>query len=298
MSEAAAIHVGPAGWSYQDWVGPVYPPGRKVDELLTIARWFDCIELNSSFYRVPSPRTVRSWADRTAGRPGFTFTVKAPQRFTHEAAGSAAEARDFLRVFDPLLDRGAVGAFLLQFPWSFKDGDDARRRVAELAAWFRGVPTAIELRHASWNTEGTRELLRREGLAICDIDQPIIGPAMPPEDAVTNDRLGYVRLHGRNYRNWARRDAGRDERYDYLYGDRELDEWKERALRIASRVKDLYIITNNHFRGQALVNAFQMRHLLGQPVVEIPDSLVGAYPVLGAIAPKRFPTGLFEDESA
>ncbi len=297
MSETAAIHIGPAGWSYKDWVGPVYPPNRNVDELLMIARWFDCIELNSSFYRVPSPRAVRSWADRIAERPGFTFTVKAPQRFTHEAAGSAREAADFLRVFDPLLDRGAVGAFLLQFPWSFKDDDASRRRVEELAAWFRGVPTAIELRHASWNTEGTRELLRREELAICDIDQPIIGAAMPPADAVTNEHLGYVRLHGRNYRNWARKDAGRDERYDYLYRAGELEEWKERALRIASQVKDLYIITNNHFRGQALVNAFQLRHILGQPVVEIPDSLVAAYPDLRAIAPGRFPTSLFEDES-
>lgn len=297
MSSTAAIHVGPAGWSYRDWVGPVYPPDRKVDELLAIARWFDCVELNASFYRVPSPRTVRGWADRIGSRPGFVFTVKAPQRFTHGGEGSAREAADFLRVFDPLLERGAVGAFLLQFPWSFRDGEEARRRVTELASWFRGVPTAIELRHASWNAEGARELLRGEGLAICDIDQPIIGAAMPPSDAVTSDRLGYIRLHGRNYRNWARRDAGRDERYDYLYRPGELEEWKERALRIAARVKDLYLITNNHYRGQALVNAFQMRRLLGQPVVEIPDSLVGAYPDLRAIAPKPFPTGLFDEDA-
>ncbi len=286
MTSAAAIHIGPAGWSYDDWVGPVYPPGRRVDGLLTIARWFDCIELNSSFYRMPSSRTVRSWADRIAERPGFTFTVKVLQRFTHERSADAGEAASFIKVFDPLLERGAVGAFLLQFPWSFRESPENRRLLESLGAWFAGVPTAVELRHGSWNAPATGELLARSGLAFCNIDQPVIGTAMPPLSMATDSRLGYIRLHGRNYRNWARKDAGRDERYDYLYRAGELEEWRERAVKLAREVKDLYIITNNHFRGQALVNAFQMKHILGQSIREIPASLVAAYPVLGEIAPE------------
>ena len=285
MASTAAIHVGPAGWSYRDWVGPVYPAGRRVDELLTIARWFDCVELNSSFYRVPSERNVRSWAERVAERPGFTFTVKVLQRFTHERAGDAAEAASFVRVFDPLLSRGALGAFLLQFPWSFRENPENRRFLARAGKWFAGVPAAVELRHASWNAPDVPAFLAESGLAFCNIDQPVIGESMPPTAVATDRRLGYIRLHGRNYRDWFRADAGRDARYDYLYRDDELEQWRDRAVRMAREVKALYIITNNHFRGQALVNAFQMKSLLGQTIGEIPGSLVETYPSLRRIAP-------------
>jgi len=274
------IHIGPAGWSYEDWRGPVYPPGRKVDELLTIARYFDCIELNSSFYRTPAERLVRSWADRIAERSGFTFTVKILRRFTHERTGTADEAKRFIHAFDPLVERGSVGAFLLQFPWSFRGSAENRGYLGKLAVWFRDLPTAVELRHGSWNCPGTESFISECGLAFCNIDQPVIGASMPPAEIVTDPRLAYVRLHGRNYRNWMRKNAGRDERYDYLYRQKELEEWKRRAQRLSAKADNLYIITNNHFRGQALVNAFQLKSLLGRQRQSMPEALVTAYPVL------------------
>ncbi|HVO77127.1 MAG TPA: DUF72 domain-containing protein, partial [Candidatus Bathyarchaeia archaeon] len=191
MSETArsgTVRIGPAGWSYDDWVGPVYPPGKKVDELLTIARYFDCVELNSSFYRTPSERLVRSWADRTATNPDFRFTVKVLQRFTHERAGTAEEARRFIGTFEALAARGAIGAFLLQFPWSFKDSPESRALLSSLAHWFGDFPTAVELRHASWRGGTTEGFLRERGLAFCNIDQPVIGASMPPTEMVTNGR--------------------------------------------------------------------------------------------------------------
>jgi uncharacterized protein YecE (DUF72 family) len=278
------IHIGPAGWSYEDWRGPVYPAGRKVDELLTIARHFDCVELNSSFYRMPSERLVRSWADRIAERSGFTFTVKVLQRFTHERGGTPDEAKRFIRSFDPLLDRGSVGAFLLQFPWSFKNSAENRDYLDTLATWFQGLPTAVELRHGSWNAPETERFISEHGLALCAIDQPMIGASMPPLEVVTNPRLAYLRLHGRNYKNWMRRDAGRDERYDYLYRNDELVEWKQRAQRIAANAERLFIIMNNHFRGQALVNAFQLRSMLTGQRQRMPETLIAAYPELREIA--------------
>ena len=278
------IHIGPAGWSYEDWKGPVYPPGQKVDELLTIARYFDCIEINSSFYRTPAERLVRSWAGRIAERSGFIFTVKVLQRFTHERAGTADEARRFIRAFDPLVERGFVGAFLLQFPWSFRDSAENRGYLGTLAGWFRELPTAVELRHGSWNGPGTENFISECGLAFCNIDQPVIGASMPPMEIVTDPRLAYIRLHGRNYKNWMRKDAGRDERYDYLDREEELQEWKRRAQRLSAKAESLYIITNNHFRGQALVNAFQIRSLLAGERQNMPEPLVAAYPVLQDIA--------------
>jgi uncharacterized protein YecE (DUF72 family) len=285
MSPAnAAIHVGPAGWSYADWVGPVYPPGKKIDGLLTIARYFDCIELNSSFYRTPSQRLVRSWAERIADASGFTFTVKVLQRFTHERTGTADEARRFIRSFDALLARNAIGGFLLQFPWSFRDSPENRSLLADLGRWFKDHPTAVELRHGSWNAPSTGALLSECGLAFCNIDQPAVGASMPPTELVTDRRFAYIRLHGRNRADWARRGAGRDERYNYLYREEEIEEWRQRAQRIAAKSDALYIITNNHFRAQALVNAFQMKHLLFREKQRMPDSLVNAYPSLRSIA--------------
>lgn len=278
------IHIGPAGWSYADWVGPVYPPGGKIDELLTIARYFDCIELNSSFYRTPSPRLVRSWAERIADVNGFTFTVKILQRFTHERSGTADEARRFIHTFDPLLARNAIGGFLLQFPWSFRDSSENRSLLAGLGRWFDEFPTAVELRHGSWNAPSTETFLEECNLAFCNIDQPAVGSSMPPTEIVTDRRLGYIRLHGRNRANWARAGAGRDERYDYLYREEEMEEWRQRAVRIAAKSDALYIVTNNHFRAQALVNAFQMKYLLSRERQRMPDALVNAYPSLRSIA--------------
>jgi uncharacterized protein YecE (DUF72 family) len=280
----ASIRIGPAGWSYEDWIGPVYPPGQGIDKLLMIARYFDCIELNSSFYRTPSERLVRSWADRISERDRFMFTVKVLQRFTHERAGSLEEARRFIHTFDALIESGKVGAFLLQFPWSFQNTPENRDFIGTVGSWFDGFPAAVELRHGSWDVPETAALLAASGLAFCNIDQPLIGASMPPTEIVTQPRLAYIRLHGRNRKNWAKRDAGRDERYDYLYPAGELEEWKERGARIAANAENLYIITNNHFRGQALVNAFQLRHLFGQETKAIPERLTTAYPVLRSIA--------------
>jgi uncharacterized protein YecE (DUF72 family) len=284
---SAATHVGPAGWSYADWIGPVYPPGRRTDGLATIARYFDCVELNSSFYRTPAPRLVRSWAERIADTDGFTFTVKVLQRFTHERAGTFDEARRFIHTFDPLIARGAVGGFLLQFPWSFRDSPENRGLIAVLGRWFAEYPTAVELRHGSWNAPPTETFIAGCGLAFCNIDQPAVGPSMPPTEIVTDRRLGYIRLHGRNRADWARPGAGRDERYNYLYRGEDLEEWKLRAERIAAKSDELYIITNNHFRAQALVNAFQLKHLLTGEKQRMPDTLVASYPMLRSIAIER-----------
>lgn len=279
-----AIHIGPAGWSYADWVGPVYPPGRKIDELVAIARSFDCIELNSSFYRTPAQHLVRSWAERIADVSGFTFTVKVLQQFTHGRTGTADEAQRFIHSFDALLARNAIGGFLLQFPWSFRDSPENRSVLGDLGRWFKDLPTAVELRHGSWNAPSTEAVISECGLAFCNIDQPAVGDSMPPTEIVTDRRLAYIRLHGRNRRDWARSGAGRDERYNYLYEDEELEEWRRRAERIAAKSDALYLITNNHFRAQALVNAFQMKYLLSREKQRMPDALVKAYPSLRSIA--------------
>ena len=283
-ADMSRLFIGPAGWSYRDWSGPVYPPSGRLDRLLYIARFFNCIELNSSFYRVPSPSLVSSWSDRLRDSRGFRFTVKVWRRFTHEMGGSREGARAFIDTFAPLASEDRIGAFLLQFPWSFRNTPENVSYIERLGRWFSSAPTAVELRHGSWNTQSTWDLLGDSGLAFCNIDQPVIGDSMPPTDRITSDSLGYIRLHGRNRRNWFRKDAGRDERYDYSYGEDELEEWKERSMRLLSRTNRLFIVTNNHFMGQAVANAFQLRHLIEGKRLRMPESLRRTYPALDGFA--------------
>lgn len=274
--------VGVAGWSYPDWEGVVYPQTSRVDGLAYLARFFDTIEVNSPFYRIPTAKTTRSWAGRASVNPNFRFTIKLFQGFTHDRNASADDERAFKDALLPLIDAGVLGGLLLQFPWSFKNVPDARSYLNELFDRFDGYPLVLEVRHASWNVRELYELLERRVVGFCNIDQPVIGRSIAPTDEATGP-IGYVRLHGRNYQDWFREDAGRDARYDYLYSNDELDPWMDKISEISDNASETYVITNNHFRGQAVVNALQIRSRLERRAVKAPESLVEHYPVLEPI---------------
>jgi len=133
-----SLRIGPAGWSYADWEGIVYPPRFRSDRLLYLASYVDCVELNSSFYRVPAERTVESWARRLSAVPRFRLCIKVLGRFTHDHAGGPEEYARFIHTFDPLLERGIAGPFLLQFPWSLRDTPRSRDLIRRLSEAFRG----------------------------------------------------------------------------------------------------------------------------------------------------------------
>src|SRR5215510_8085066 len=118
------IRVGPAGWSYVDWRGRVFPEaaGSKFDTLALVAKYFDTAEINSSFYHPPKPETARSWLRRIAHNPKFIFTAKLFRAFTHERGKASGEDEKLFRdAIDPLMEAGKLGAVLMQFPWSFKN---------------------------------------------------------------------------------------------------------------------------------------------------------------------------------
>jgi len=278
------IYIGPAGWSYADWEGPAYPSGTGFDKLLYIAGYFKVIELNSSFYRIPSMKMVSSWLERLSPLPDFKLNIKVNGKFTHERVYSPLELKEFVDRFSPLHEAGIAGPFLLQFPWSFKAVPESREYIERLASFFADHPAAVELRHGSWAGPETGELLSKCGFASCNVDQPLIGESLPPSSLVTDPDTGYIRLHGRNMKNWFRSGAGRDARYDYLYSHEELEEWSKRAGEMIGRVGSLFIITNNHFGGQALANGLQLRSMLEGGVVEAPASLIRAFSSLKDIA--------------
>lgn len=277
------IHIGPAGWSYVDWRGRVYPEsaGTKFDTLALVAKYFDTAEINSSFYHPPAPNTARSWLRRIEHNPNFIFTAKLYRAFTHERGKTTTEdEKAFREGMNPLAEAGKLGAVLIQFPWSFKNEGDERAYLNQLVERFKDYPLVVELRHESWNNPRILQTLEDLNVGLCDIDQPLFANSIKPSAEVTSS-IGYIRLHGRNYQNWFREEANVVERYDYLYSRDELEPWVERVREVAGKAKQTFVITNNHARGQSLVNAFEVMALLGEERVPGPAKLIQSYPRLG-----------------
>src|SRR5437870_9230757 len=252
------IRVGPAGWSYADWRGRVYPEGAgsKFDTLALVSKYFDTVEINSSFYHPPSSETARSWLRRIEHNPNFVFTAKLYRKFTHERGKAVRQdERAFREGIDPLAAAGKLGAVLMQFPWSFKNERDERVYLSQLVERFKEYPLVVELRHESWNDARILQTLEELGVGLCDIDQPLFANSIKPAAEVTSS-IGYIRLHGRNYQNWFREEADVVERYDYLYSRDELDPWVERIKEVAEKAKQTFVITKIKPRGNSLVTAF------------------------------------------
>jgi uncharacterized protein YecE (DUF72 family) len=275
------IRIGPAGWSYKDWAGMVYPTPRPrgFDPLAYLASYFDTVEINSTFYRPAARSAAEEWIRRVADRADFRFTAKLWGRFTHEreTAFSVAEVDAVHEAMGPLLDGGRLGALLLQFPWSFRRTSESRHWLDDVTRAFRRYPLALEVRHESWNVPAFYGELAERGIGFVNIDQPQFSRSIKPSATATAS-VGYVRLHGRNYDDWFREGAGVEARYDYLYSADELDPWVERAKDVAASVLETFIITNNHFQGQAIVNAVMLQAMIvGEPVAA-PPAVVAAYP--------------------
>jgi uncharacterized protein YecE (DUF72 family) len=281
-----AVITGVAGWSYPDWKGVVYPAdaGRGFSELRFLSRYVDAVELNMSFYRPPTPAMAARWVEQVAAKPEFLFTAKLWRRFTHERetpwrAGEVAAFHDGLA---PLREAGRLGALLMQFPWSFEASPRNRDYLTRLGRTFARYRCVVEVRHASWAGGETLDFLRAEGLNLCNIDQPASRKGLGRTNAVTGP-VGYYRFHGRNRAAWFARDAGRDAKYDYLYRPGELTPWANAVRERAGDAEQLFVMNNNHYRGQALVNALQMKSMLSGEKVAAPPLLARAYPVLGEI---------------
>jgi len=280
------VWIGPAGWSYTDWRGIVYPayPHGSGKELETVAETFDVVEINTSFYRPLRPEVSRVWLRKCAVNPRFRFTAKLYRRFTHERDASAAEEREFKEGIAPLIEAGKLGALLMQFPWSFKNAPENRQYLAGLLLRFHGYPLVVEIRHASWIRPDVirpdvLRLLEEYGAGFCNLDQPVIGRSLAPTTNVTAS-TGYVRLHGRNYDSWFAESGGVDLRYDYLYTRDELAEWERRIASIATRSQDTYVILNNHYQGKAVANAIQLRSMMEDKLVKVPQPLLARFPQL------------------
>ena len=298
---AAEIRVGTSGWSYPSgkgtWNGIFYPAGRgrgsrgKFDELAFYAEHFDTVEINSTFYRIPTPATAQTWARRTPRE--FDFSLKLYQKFTHpemflKATGESpsdlgeGDVDQFRAAIEPLAVAGKLGALLAQFPASFKNEPASRGYLGWLLERFRDYRLAVELRHRSWSDapEETLQLLAAFDAAWTQIDEPKFRFSIRQTLLPNVRTFYYLRLHGRNAAQWWKHDNSED-RYNYLYSADELKPFAEAAKAASREVKKAYLYANNHFSAKSVANAAILKHQLGQDVPgEYPAEFVEAYPDL------------------
>ena len=321
-----ALRIGTSGWSYPSgkgkWNGLFYPATRSkkagtagFDELRFYAEHFDTVEVNTTFYGQPRAEVARSWVERTP--PGFEFSLKLYQKFTHpkmfreaalkRAPGSEgllldllaqltqADIDEFRTGIEPLASSGRLGALLAQFPASFKDSPASRDYLAQLLNAFDDYPIAVELRHKSWSdTIGdTLSMLNAFGAAWVQIDEPKFRFSIRQNYLPNVSSFYYMRLHGRNAKAWWRHEASED-RYNYLYSPKELREFSDIAGAAQALVKKSYLYANNHFASKSVVNAVMIKAQLGQPIEgEYPPELIEHYPDISDLvttsSPRRAP---------
>jgi uncharacterized protein YecE (DUF72 family) len=291
------IKIGVAGFSYREWENIVYPKALKSTQRLAyIAQFFNLVEINTSFYGPIKPSVGREWCHAVASvNSDFVFTAKLYRAFTHSPISnvqptsaetirfSEKDVADTKAGFDSLAGKGKLGAVLAQFPMSFKRTDENQGYVEALAKHFCEYPLVLEVRHASWDNADVLQWLRALGLGLCNIDQPLLGRAIQPGTAVTSS-VGYIRLHGRNYEQWFAEETNARDRYDYLYSQKELGQWKQRAEEVAVKTKKTFVVANNHNAGKAAVNALQLISLLTSHKVQVPLPLIERYAELKRIS--------------
>ncbi|HWG86544.1 MAG TPA: DUF72 domain-containing protein [Candidatus Acidoferrales bacterium] len=285
-----SVHIGTAGFSYKDWEGIVYPADlkkRKIHPLEYLAQFLDACEINTSFYGHIRPNVGRDWCRKTSAvNPDFVFSAKLYQGFTHPPRGTKPPSPFNLKVdpkeenlaregLDSIAGEGKLAAVLMQFPISFKNADDTRDYLFNLISRFREYPLVLEIRHSSWNDPEVLARLAEQGVGFCNIDQPRLGASLRATEHVTSP-VGYVRLHGRNYKEWFQAD-NRNDRYNYLYKPAELKPWTEKIRSVAEKSLKTLAITNNHYKGQAAVNALELKSMLSGAKVKAPETLVNAY---------------------
>lgn len=245
------VHLGTSGWSYKDWEGPFYPKGEK-KKLTYYSKFFDTVEIDSTFYAYPSKGMVLGAAKSTP--PGFVFSAKLPKLITHEKSldlerGAKEDLFRFLHLMKPLADGGKLGPLLVQLPPSFAYSGGLKKLQGFLGVLPSDVSFAVEFRNKTWlGKADALDLLRQHNVAVTNVDEPLL-----PADTTTTADFAFVRWHGRGERPW----------YNYRYRQDELAGWSKKVEAIATKTKKVYGYFNNHFHGYAVEDSLKMMELLG-----------------------------------
>lgn len=251
--------VGTCGYAYSQCRGVFYPERLKSEDFLAYyATKFPTVEVDSTFYRMPTSSFCASLRDKSGG--SLLFSLKAPQTFTHQVGDWKGDAALFRSAVEPLAQSGQLSALLFQFPQRFHYTPDNRVYLANLLSQFPGFPAVVEFRDVAWMRPRVYDGLNQRDVGLCVSDLPPLD-GLPQLVPVATGGVGYVRFHGRNASTWY---AGSgSERYDYLYSDTELSAMLPPIQEIGGKVKKVHLFFNNHPQGKATINAETMMRLLG-----------------------------------
>ena len=288
------FNIGTAGWSYKDWVPNFYPKNQSggFDWLQFYSHYFNCVEVNSTYYTYISPKVVEGWIKKVEDSNDFIFHIKLHQDFTHKRKFDEQNIKAVRYNLDLFRKSERLGGLLIQFPYSFPFDGSSIQHIQKLRDIFSDISCFVEVRHSSWNNNRALEFFKENELTFCTIDQPQIGQAIEFEPIITNDKA-YIRFHGRNAEAWKKSLSNfgkpktyeeQSSRYSYLYSPGELIEIEQKIKSILHKVKEINVIMNNHPQGDAVANAFELIHSLEEKnKIEMPKTIVKAYPRLEEI---------------
>jgi len=257
----SSVLVATSGYSYKDWVGPVYPPDIQSPDFLSwYAERLPYVELDFSYYAMPKPETLAAMTGRTP--KSFRFTLKAHRSMTHQrAVDPGAAAGTFRRSIEPLTRADRLLGIVLQFPFSFHYTTGNRLYLANLCESLAELPLFVEFRNRDWHKDRVYDYMREKGLCLVIADLPGL-EGLPDFNPVVTGPSSYVRLHGRNRTQWWTGDNA--SRYNYRYSPDELARLAA-AIRLAAQKTTLMLVAfNNHFGGNAFHNAQELTALLNQ----------------------------------
>ncbi len=297
---SSVIRVGSCSWTEKTLIQSkeFYPRGVNTAEkrLRYYATIFDVVEVDSSYYAVPSEKTVSGWAERTP--PDFIFHIKAYALLTGHGADLRSvppEIRDMLSVeslkkdritlteeaqlraafrlfreaLKPLVHTNKIGVTVFQYPPFFTYTSKGLDYILFCKEMMDDLKVGVEFRHGSWLLPGKREevffFLRKNGITYITADEPGFGnlSTAPFVPEVTTD-IAYLRLHGRNKENWFRKGVETSLRYDYLYSDEELKDIAQTVAELSTSSKETFVMFNNCLAGYSMNNAMTLRKILGQ----------------------------------
>ena len=249
MPLADKARIGCSGWSYKDWVGPFYPKGLPAGEYLSFySKVFDCVEVDSSFYRIPYASMVQRWKSVTP--ENFVFSPKLPRKITHE--NKLVDFESTLAYFYSVVSKlgSKLGPIVAQLPPSVKSEKHSSEMRAFVKALNPRYKHAIEFRHKSWFQPETYKLLSENNVAmVWSLNQYLETPA-----EVTSDFV-YLRMVGeRDITNFGSVQKERKE---------EMEKWSHSLKEKEGSFDNAYVFFNNHFAGFGPESVNEFRRLLG-----------------------------------
>jgi len=255
----ADFFIGTSGYSYKDWEGEFYPEGTGSGNYLEFySRYFQTVEINSTYYKLPSPYLFFNLLKKTPD--GFIFSCKAHSSMTHDRDADEDTFNSFIKSVDILKEAGRLGAVLFQFPYSFYFNKNNLGYIEKIKSKFSETDIVCEFRNSLWLNSEVCSFLGKLDIGFCNVDEPSLSKLLPPTNIVTNG-VFYLRFHGRNKDKWWKHDEA-FERYDYMYKQEELEEWVHKIKDASAKVKKSLIYFNNHYKAKAVKSARMLMNLL------------------------------------